>query len=196
MKFDELNQLKRYFSIMELPQQDKDKRVSLGLAFYDIFIYVFILMQAEVKIKGSIDVDYYVRSLDGRIRDALEENNIPYEDDYIPQLTRDIVETTTRHLDEPYYFSEERALLVAQNEANTVLNGFDYEQAKSKGKTHKTWVTEQDDKVRPWHAEVDLVTIPIDDMFHVGEDYMRFPHDFMNGSPDNLINCRCTCKYE
>ena len=193
MRFDELNQLKRFFSVMELPQKEKDKRVSLGMLFYDAFFYVFLLMQADVKVNGDIDKDFYIRSLDGRIRDVLED--LPYDENYIPQLTEDVIETTTRHLDEPYYFSQERALLVAQNEANTVMNRVDFETAKAQGKKYKRWITEKDFKVRLNHALVDEEKIPIDEMFHVGEDLMRYPHDY-NASPENTINCRCVCVYE
>ena len=166
------------------------------MLFYDAFFYVFLLMQADVKVNGDIDKDFYIRSLDGRIRDVLEENNLPYDENYIPQLTEDVIETTTRHLDEPYYFSQERALLVAQNESNTVYNSIDFKTAKAQGKKYKRWVTEKDERVRPAHVLVDETKIPIDEMFQVGEDQMRYPHDFEFGSPENLINCRCTCVYE
>ena len=196
MKFDELNQLKRYYAVMDLPQKEKDKRTSLGMFFFDVFFYIFVLMQAEVKVKGNIDKDFFVRSLNGRIRDVLEENNLPYDENYIPQLSEDVIETTTRHLDEPYYFSQERALLVAQNEANTVMNSVDFKTAKAQGKKYKRWITEKDERVRPTHVLVDETKIPIDEMFQVGNDQMRFPHDYINGSPENLINCRCVCVYE
>lgn len=196
MKFDELNKLKRYFSVMELPQSEKDKRVSLGNLFFDAFFYVFMLMRAEVKLDGEIDKDYYIRTLDGRIRDILESKELPYDEEYIPRLTEDVVDATTRHLDDPYYFSKDRALLVAQNEANTVMNGVDFTNAKSSGKKYKRWITEKDSRVRLSHEEVDETKIPIDDYFHVGNDDLKFPHDYMNGSPENLINCRCTCLYE
>ena len=195
-KFDELNKLKRYYSIMEIPQSEKDKRVSLGNFLYDAFLYVFLLMRTEAKIKGIIDKDYYIRSLEGRITDVLDDNGIPYEENYIPTLAKEVIETTARHLDEDYYFSQERALLVAQNESSTIYNTIDYMDAKTQGKKYKRWVAELDNATRPWHVDVDGTKIPIDDMFQVGTDSMRFPHDYANGSPENLVNCRCTCLYE
>lgn len=180
---------------MELPQSEKDKRVSLGNLLYDAFLYVFLMMQTEVKVKGIIDKNFYVRSLEGRITDILNDNDIPYEDNYIPTLAKEVIDTTTRHLDDDYYFSQERALLVAQNEANTVYNHKDYADAVKSGKKYKRWVTENDERVRPAHEEVNYTKIPINEMFHVGDDDMRFPHDW-NASPDNIVNCRCTCEYE
>ena len=103
MKFDELNQLKRYYSVMEIPQKEKDKRVSLAMFFYDIFLYVLVMIRTELKIdetkaskegkpvEKKIDKDFYIKSLNGRIRDILEENNLPYDENYIPQLTKDVI---------------------------------------------------------------------------------------------------------
>lgn len=193
MKFDELNRLRRFFSTMEISEGEKEKRVSLGKLLYDAFFYVFLMMKTEVKVKGEIDKEYYKQSLDNRIRDALKD--LPYDEEYIPKLTEDVIETTARHLDDEYYFSKERALLVAQNESNTVYNSFDYQTAKKSGKKYKTWKAEIDNRTRLWHEEVDGVKIPIDEMFQVGEDLMRFPHDY-TASPENIINCRCTCIYE
>lgn len=195
MKFDELHKLfTRYFEVMEIPKEDKKKRVDLALEFYDIFLYILLLIKTDLKYDRLEEPQGYMESLNYRIQDML--GDLPYEEEYIPQLSKDVIETTFRHLDEEYYFSEDRTILISQNEANTVMNSIDYVSAKRSGKTRKTWVTEKDNRVRPWHEEVDELTIPIDEMFQVGNDQMRFPHDYINGSPENLINCRCTCLYE
>jgi len=195
MKFDELHKLfARYFEVMEIPKEDRKKRVDLALEFYDIFLYILLSIKTDLKYDRLEEPQGYMESLNYRIRDML--GDLPYEEEYIPQLSKDVIETTFRHLDEEYYFSEDRTILISQNEANTVMNSIDYVSAKRSGKTRKTWITEKDNRVRPWHEEVDELTIPIDEMFQVGNDQMRFPHDYINGSPENLINCRCTCLYE
>ena len=195
MKFDELHKLfTRYFEVMEIPKEDKKKRVDLALEFYDIFLYILLLIKTDLKYDRLEESQGYMESLNYRIQDML--GDLPYEEEYIPQLSKDVIETTFRHLDDEYYFSEDRTILISQNEANTVMNNIDYVSAKRSGKTRKTWVTEKDNRVRLWHEEVDELTIPIDEMFQVGNDQMRFPHDYINGSPENLINCRCTCFYE
>ena len=195
MKFDELHKLfTRYFEVMEIPKEDKKKRVDLALEFYDIFLYILLLIKTDLKYDRLEEPQGYMESLNYRMQDML--GDLPYEEEYIPQLSKDVIETTFRHLDDEYYFSEDRTILISQNEANTVMNSIDYVSAKRSGKTRKTWVTEKDNRVRPWHEEVDELTIPIDEMFQVGNDQMRFPHDYINGSPENLINCRCTCFYE
>lgn len=200
MKFDELNQLKRFFSTMEISEDEKKKRTDLAYLLYDAIYFTFALIKVEKDIeernftKNALVIDQYKETLQHRIEDALE--GIPHEDDYVPKLVDDIMGTTDRHPDDPYYLSQDRALLIAQNEANTAYNHYDYVNAKAGGKEYKTWVTEGDERVRETHVEVDMMRIPIDDMFHVGNDEMRYPHDFMYGSAENLVNCRCTCIYE
>ena len=197
MKFDELNQLlKRYYDVMEIPKEDKRKRVDLGLGLFDIFLYILLYIKTDIRLGNPESVDDYVETLDYRIRDILNEKDIPYDEEYIPKLSRDIVETSLRHPDDKYYFSEDRALLIAQNESNTVYNSIDFKTAKAQGKKYKTWLAIEDERTREAHAIVDTTRIPIDEMFSVGNDHMLFPHDFINGSPENLINCRCSCLYE
>lgn len=185
---------------MEISEDEKKKRTDLAYLLYDAIYFTFALIKVEKDIeernftKNALVIDQYKETLQHRIEDALE--GIPYEDDYVPRLVDDIMETTDRHPDDPYYLSQDRALLIAQNEANTAYNHYDYVNAKADGKEYKTWVTEGDERVRETHVEVDMMRIPIDDMFHVGNDEMRYPHDFMYGSAENLVNCRCTCIYE
>ena len=262
MKLDELNQLKRFFSTMEISEDEKKKRCDLAYAFYDAIYFVFALIKVEkeveernftrnalvatqyrdtlereltdaLKDKGLIYEPEYVKrltddiinnrpvfkdiddervkdivrqatesgsdykdTLQTRLTDAFRESGIQPDDGYIKQLVADLIDTTNRHPDDPYYLSKDRAVLIAQNEANTVYNHVDYVTAKESGKKYKTWVTEGDERVRQAHVEVDMKTIPIDDYFLVGTDTMRYPHDYLNGSPGNLINCRCICTYE
>lgn len=202
MKFDELNQLKRFFSTMEITDEEKKKRCDLAYDFYDAIYFVFTIIRVEKEIeevnftRNALIVDQYRSTLENRITDVFKKAKIPYEDDYIPKLVDEIITTTNRHPEDMYYLSKERAVLIAQNEANTAINYADYVSAKDSGATHKRWIAELDDKTRPAHAEADGTVVPIDDYFYVGGDTLRFPHDYQNGSAENLINCRCICIYE
>jgi len=201
-KFDELNQLKRFFSTMDISEGEKKKRTDLAYLLYDAIYFTFALIKVEKEIEerdfttNALVVDQYRETLENRITDALHREGVPYEPDYVPRLVNDIIETTDRHPDDPYYLSQDRALLIAQNESNSAYNYSDYDNAKKSGKQYKTWIAEVDDRTREWHLEVDGTKIPIDEMFTVGKDTMRYPHDFLNGSAENLVNCRCICLYE
>lgn len=242
MKFDELNQLKRFFSTMEISESEKKKRADFAYLLYDAIYYVLLSIKLEIKVKekqgkiptesqnetvskrqGKSDrvdnqksvneqntdkntqdsirqteiqkiVDSYRQTLNNRLIDVFGDK--PYEPEYVSRLSDEIIDTTTRHPDDDYYLSKERALLIGQNESNTTFNHIDYTEAKESGKRYKVWYAELDDKTREDHIEVDGTRIPIDEMFDVGGEQLRYPHDYLNGSAKNLVNCRCTCRYE
>ena len=54
----------------------------------------------------------------------------------------------------------------------------------------------RDERVRDTHAEIDGVTIPINDAFVVGNSLMDYPMDTSYGADlEEVINCRCGCIY-
>jgi uncharacterized protein with gpF-like domain len=55
----------------------------------------------------------------------------------------------------------------------------------------KEWLTQQDDRVRDSHAEIDGETVGLDDVFSNG---LECPGD-ENGDPEDVINCRCSLLY-
>lgn len=193
MKFDELNKLfGAYFKVMDISEEDRKKRIDYAFLFYEAVWYVLTMIRLENERNRLDDKESYRVSLEYRIKDIIE--NTPVDEEYIENITEDIIDTTFRHLDDEYFLSERRAVLIAQNEANTVMNGADFFNAKKSGKTHKQWIAERDDKTREWHLLIDGTFIPIDEKFKVGGEEMRFPHD-PTASPENLVNCRCTCIY-
>jgi len=85
-----------------------------------------------------------------------------------------------------------RAQRIARTESIGALNEGEYRAAQLSGViTHKEWLTQQDDRVRDSHAELDGVVIGLDEVFDNGCDH---PGD-ENGDPDEVINCRCTLLY-
>lgn len=193
MKFDELNKLfGAYFKVMDISEEDRKKRIDYALLFYEAVWYVLTMIRLENERNRLDDKESYRVSLEYRIKDIIEDT--PVDEEYIENITEDIIDTTFRHLDDEYFLSERRAVLIAQNEANTVMNGADFFNAKKSGKTHKQWIAQLDEKTREWHLLIDGTFIPIDEKFKVGGEEMRFPHD-PTASPENLVNCRCTCIY-
>ena len=80
-------------------------------------------------------------------------------------------------------------------------NGYEaekeYRKAIEQGKTKKTWLTENDERVRFTHTLVEGQTVAIDGLFLVGDSLMRFPMDTMyDADPKETVNCRCSCVYE
>lgn len=72
----------------------------------------------------------------------------------------------------------------------------EYDDAVNSGFTTKTWITEGDSKVRGSHVEVDMMQIPIDEPFFVGDSQMMFCRDdSLGASAREICNCRCTTYY-
>ena len=119
-----------------------------------------------------------------------------YIEEHIKEFSEETVDTTLRHIDEEFYLSEDRSVLISVNEANSSLNYKDFANAIEDGKTEKQWITEKDQKVRKTHKRLDSMIIPIEDTFVVGNTLMRFPHDTFYGIDyKELSNCRCTVRY-
>lgn len=59
----------------------------------------------------------------------------------------------------------------------------------------KVWRTQEDNRVRDAHARADGQEAQIDRPFYVGGEELMYPGD-INGSPDNIVNCRCYIEYK
>lgn len=58
-------------------------------------------------------------------------------------------------------------------------------------KLKKTWIAILDDVTREWHADADGQEVNIDEPYIVMGEALDAPGD-PNGSPENIINCRCS----
>lgn len=58
----------------------------------------------------------------------------------------------------------------------------------------KTWITRNDDRVRPAHAAAAGQTVPSNDRFIVMGEELIYPRD-PNGSLPNILGCRCSAIY-
>lgn len=66
------------------------------------------------------------------------------------------------------------------------------EQSRVTGRVlNKTWRTSHDERVRMGHRDADGQTVPVFMPFQVGGEPLQFPGD-PSGSPENVINCRCS----
>ena len=184
------NKLRQYFREMpDITDEQVEKRKNVAIDIFDLMLLFMFYVNMNEYINAYQDIDYYVDMLSrGYAR-------ISGLDEYAQIWARNIVNTTFDNKDDNYYLSQERALNVAENDANTIVNTQDYQKAVDSGKTHKTWISEKDNKVRKAHKKVNNKTIPIDKMFDLGECYMLYPHDYKNGTPNQLINCRCHIQY-
>ena len=206
MSFDELNQLvgykisepyDEYFKPMRISEEQKRKREQMAELFDDVFVG----MMAELFYMDQYDLSLISQEFMNRIRqeylDAVATMVIvdEYIRDHAESLVADIIEKSVRHNDDPWFFSEDRARAIAEGESNSIWNYTEYEDAV-RNKRWKTWNTIIDGRERESHHVLNGVSIPIDELFEVGSDYMAYPRDFTyDPSPEQYENCRCSLTF-
>lgn len=194
---DEILDIDAYFDEMELSEEGKEERKKFAKDMKEIMLFLFSLFLV-MKEKSYMDKRFIISQLQSRYSDLVVEymKIDKYIEEHIKEFSEETVDTTLRHVEEEFYLSEDRSVLISVNEANSTLNYKDFANAIANGKTEKQWTTEKDQKVRKTHKRLDSVIIPINDTFVVGNTLMRFPHDTFYGIDyKELSNCRCTVRY-
>lgn len=186
-----------YFGEMQISDDEKEDRVSLAERLEDIFLY-FLMLLLTMRQYGNLDWDDVQRQMETSIM-AAAAGYAPDDDfasRYAASIAKSIIDVTKRHMDDPYYFSSDRAMYLAENEANTILNNSDYSQALLSGKQWKKWIDMRDNRERQSHLKVGGTVLPIAEPFKVGDSLMMFPKDLsFDPSPEQVVNCRCSAKY-
>lgn len=195
---DEILDIKTYFDEMELSDEEKEKRKEFSESMVDVMLFIFALFSV-MRQYDYTNKNYIISQLQSRYSDVvLKYMDIDkVVDEYIHRFSEEIVDTTLKYPDEEYYLSNDRATLISVNEANSILGYRQLQEAKERGYTRKTWITEGDKKVRKTHREVDMREIPIDEYFLVGDSLMMYAHDNITFDidPKEVINCRCSVVY-
>lgn len=211
VNFDELNKLyaaekgddlrsmpfDQFFGEMGISQEQKDRRIETAK---DIKAFMMIAL-AELYYERQ-EGDYWSYDPSGTIqngyRSIIERLAIPltalFAATRAEELAADVVDSTMRNQDDAYFFSEDRATLIAENEANSIWNDSEYQDAILTGKTRKTWHAIMDRRTRDTHRDINGTAIPIDEYFMVGDSMMLFPRD-PSGAPEEIVNCRCWATY-
>lgn len=188
----------KYFGEMDLNEEQVDRRLKYTKKANELFDVILILLMT-MRDNGTLDYVYARDMLESWLLSLIAEFTTPddYLIDYATDTAYNFVDTTKKHIDEPWYTSSDRSLFNAENSANDVMNYSEYIDALHSGKTEKQWITEPDNRVRKTHKAVTKKPIPIKELFHVGFALMRFPKDYdlAEAFPEELINCRCSIKY-
>ncbi len=88
-----------------------------------------------------------------------------------------------------------RAEQIARTEVHTASMVGSLSAADSLGiALDKEWVSAEDDRTRPSHAEANGQTVTRDGAFKVGDAELDYPGD-PSGPPEEVINCRCVMVY-
>lgn len=91
--------------------------------------------------------------------------------------------------------SQSRAMVIARTETQTAANYGSQEAAEATALVlDKEWAAVGDARTRATHLAADGQTVDIKASFAVGDATLRFPGDPL-GSPEEIIQCRCTVLY-
>lgn len=206
LSFDELNALvtnersmpfEQYFGEMSLPKGDKSERIRMAEELENNFIVTMTLLFTMAQ-ANKIDYELIRKQIEDSYLETLRKyaNVDRHLETYVKSFSYDVIDSTKKHKNEPYYYSLDRAKYMAENEANTVINHARYVEAVNSGKTMKRWESIIDEVTRKDHIEVNGKYIPIGQAFRVGDSWMLFPKDMsMNPNPNQVINCRCSIMY-
>jgi phage portal protein BeeE len=92
--------------------------------------------------------------------------------------------------------SKARCLCIARTESTAALNAGGQVARRQLARDGlvkgKTWLTVDDDRTRDAHADLDDVTVGVDEPFDVGGEEAQYPGDIAL-SVEMRANCRCTC---
>ena len=184
-----------YFGDMPITREQAKERERMAMVFEDAVKQYLLLLLLSLG-TGVVMYEY----AEEKLRDTLREHNIGTED-YRARYARDLTRSTLANLGTPWFFSEDRAIWNAENEANTVSNHDDFQRAKERGYTRKRWMGMDDYRERATHKQKNYEIIPIDDYFHVGAAELLYPKDIFSENstgadhPEETVNCRCSLIY-
>lgn len=206
LRFDELNALvqnkrsmpfEQYFGEMNLTEDDKAERIRMAQELENNFIVTMTLLFTMTQ-AGKIDYEIVRQQIEASYLETLRKYTDVdrYLSTYIKDFSYDVIDSTKRYKDQPYYYSSDRAKYMAENEVNTAINHARYMEAVNSGRTMKRWESIMDEVTRKDHREINGKYIPIGQAFHVGDSWMQFPKDTSLGATaKQIINCRCTVIY-
>lgn len=213
LSFDELNKLyveehgdnlrsmpfEQFFGEMELSQEQKRKRIDTARDIYEFMLFAIMEMYYGIH-EGNYGEYDSTATIRENYQSLIERLGIPltafFLATHVDTTAVEIPLAAMNHPDDPYFFSEDRARLIAENEANSIWNDSEFQDAILTGKRRKTWHAIMDKRTRDTHRDINMTTIPIGDPFEVGDSLMMFPRDeSMGATAGEIVNCRCSVTY-
>ena len=161
LSFDELNALvknersmsfKKYFGEMNLPEEEKSKRIQIAEELEENFIVTMTLLFTMTQ-ANKIVYELIRKQIEDSYFETLGKyvSVDKYLETYVKSFSYDVIDSTKSHKNEPYYYSLDRAKFMAENEVNTAINHARYMEAVNAGKTMKRWESIIDEVTRKDH---------------------------------------------
>lgn len=211
LSFDELNKLyseqanersmpyDQFFGEMDLSQEQIERRKETAKRIEKFMIPALMLMW-YMRQEGVFDYMEATNEMLQPYENLLKELGIPltafFATTHTQTTVSELVMSTLEHQDDAYFYSIDRAILVAENEANSIWNDSEFQDAINAGRTMKEWSAIIDKRTRETHRAANGQRVPITEPFLVGESLLQYARDTSLGaSMDEIANCRCSVIY-
>lgn len=207
---DEINEIRKeysdididtYFEPMPITEDQKEERKKTAEDLWWVLLLLFALIRESIE-SGDLDYAFIYDTFRDSYADVVSKyaETDDYINEYVNQFTQRTLDTTWDNLDvtnpDSYWTSNKRSIEIAVNEANTIHNYKELQNAIEEGKTHKIWKAELTKATRKDHEEMNGKKIPIKDYFQFPDCKMLMPHDEVNGTAKQTVNCRCSLRFE
>ena len=194
--------IETYFNSMPITEEQKEERKETAEDLWWVLLLLFALIRESIE-SGDLDYAFIYDTFRDSYADVVSKyaEVDDYINEYINQFTRKTLDTTWENIDlaqpDSFWTSNRRAIGIAVNQANVILNYEDLLRAIREGKNCKVWNTQRDNKVRKEHAVLEGKKIGILDFFKVGESLLQFACDELHcTNARDIANCRCYVKAE
>lgn len=186
-----------FFGEMHLTEAQKKKRKKTAEKMQEIMEWLLAVVYYYMN-DGVYNYMDAIAEAEQSYKDLVKDTGVSdsFVNNHITMAITSVVSTMEKNPDNIYNYTNDRARMIAENEANSIWNDAEFEDAIKAGMTRKTWHTIIDKKTRDWHAEVNGQTRPILEPFDVDGELLMFPRDESLGcSGGNVVNCRCSVIY-
>lgn len=191
-----------YFEPMDITEEQKEERKKAAEDLWWVFLLMFGLIKQSIE-DGDLDYAFIYETFKESYTDVVSKyaDIDEYISLYIDKFTRNTLDTTWKNIDlaqpDSFWTSNRRAVGIAVNQANVILNYEDLLRAIREGKNVKVWHTQRDNRVRKEHALLEGKKVGILDFFSVGESLLQFPCDEVHcNNVRDTAGCRCYAKAE
>lgn len=205
-KYDVIDIDEYFDEIEDMDEEQREERKDLAKDFKRILAIIIMLILADIKAGNPINEAFYnaltknrmMEAVDKHLHNTTEELLIRIEK-YINVNVTQVIDSTIRNEEQPYFFSEARVTSIAVDDAMATVNLEELQEAIDAGYKYKIWVTMHDKKVRDSHNLADGQRVEIDEPFKVGRCLMDAPMVFNEASEfqdaKETVNCRCFLIY-
>lgn len=187
-----------YFEDMEITEEEKKDRKKFAESMEEVMLFIFSLFSAMSRY-GHKNKEFVINQLQEKYSEVVLKfmDLDRYLEDYIEEFSRDTIDITIEHQDEKYYTSDDRAMLISENESHFAFSHKEFSDAVKAGKRYKQWMDIRDSRERETHRKVGRTILPINEPFVVGDSLMMHPKDSESygAKADEIVNCRCSARY-